>query len=60
MAKSDKELAVDLAVAVINTIPHVWANSTGTKQPISSEQIKDILTGCFNAVQSLPNSDPNK
>ena len=60
MAKSDKELAVDLAITVINTIPSVWANSTGRKQPISGDQIKDILTGCFNAVHSLPDSEPSK
>ena len=57
MDKSDKELAVDLAITVINTIPHLWANSTGHVTPISDEQIKDILTACFNAVHSLPDSE---
>lgn len=54
MPKSDKELAVDLAVAVISAISQMQSSSVGIKQPLSGTQVNDILTDCYNSVHSLP------
>lgn len=51
--KSDKELAVELAVASISIIPAMNALQFGEKQPLSGVDIKNILRDCYSAVQSL-------
>lgn len=53
MSKTDKELAVELAVAVINTIPQMQSQRAGAKAAISGKDVSDILNDCYNAVSSL-------
>lgn len=57
MSRSDKELAVELAVAVISTIPQMQSLSPGIKRPINGDQVNDILKDCYNAVHALPDSE---
>lgn len=48
--KSNKELAVELAAAVISSIP----SCDGTiGKPITGEDIKNILQNCYESVKSL-------
>ena len=54
--KSDKELAVELAVASISIIPAMNAQQSGQKQPLSGADIKNILRDCYFAVRSLDSS----
>ena len=52
MNKSDKELAVELAVAVINSIPKM---QPGNMKPLSGQDIRSVLSDCFSAVKQLDN-----
>lgn len=54
MAKTDKELAVELACACINTIR---GNQTPTHKPLSTSDIDSILRDCYQSIQSLEDSD---
>lgn len=53
MQKSDKELAVELAIAVIQTIPQMQSLQSGVKKPIDGSDVRVILTDCYDAVTSL-------
>ena len=49
MAKSDKELAVELACAVLEKMNVI--------KPITGKQVDDILKDCYRSVLSLDNID---
>lgn len=53
MPKTDKELAVELAVAALSAIAHM-APSASIRKPLDGAQINDVLKDCYNAVHSLP------
>lgn len=51
--KSNKELAVELACAVVKAMAIHNNNSTAVKKPISGEDIDNILKNCYQSVKSL-------
>lgn len=54
MPKSDKELAVDLACAVIQSAAIRAQASTVPVKPLTGEDVRKILSDCYSAVSSLP------
>ena len=54
MAKTDKELAVELACAALNAMGTMRSNSL---KPLSGNDIQNILTTCYNSIRSLDTSD---
>lgn len=50
MAKTDKELAVELAIALINSIA---IKPTPVHKPITGEQVQSILKDCHRAIKSI-------
>lgn len=55
MAKSNKELAVDLACACITTIS---SRPSPTHKPLTFDDINNIVHDCFNVVKSLDSDEP--
>lgn len=55
MPKTDKELAVELACAYISA----WFTRTGShvQQPLTGQQMADIVRDAYSAVSSLPNAE---
>lgn len=51
MAKTDKELAVELAVSAIQAMAQLRQNTP--HQPFSGNDIKSILKDCYSAVCEL-------
>ena len=51
MAKTDKELAVELAVSAIQAMAQLKQNTP--HQPLSGNDIKSILKDCYSAVCEL-------
>lgn len=51
--KSNKELAVELASAVVKAMAIHNNNSAAVKKPISGEDIDNILKNCYQSVKSL-------
>lgn len=51
MAKTDKELAVELAVSAIQAMAQLKQNTS--RQPLSGNDIKNILNDCYSAVCEL-------
>lgn len=58
--KTDKELAVDLAVACISSIPMINSLREGAVQPLSGNDVMIILHDCFSAVRSLDMEDSSE
>ena len=53
--KTDKELAVELAVAVIHAISRNTSSSTFVHKPINGTDIDSILKDCYRSVKDLDN-----
>lgn len=51
--KSDKELAVELACAVIQAVSRHNQGTQLPKKPISGDDISIILKDCYQSVKSL-------
>ena len=45
MTKTDKELAVEVAIAVIDSHP----------EPLTAESIKNLITICYKTIKNLDN-----
>ena len=54
MAKTDKELAVELACAALNAMATMHPNSP---KPLSGNDIQNILTTCYDSICSLDTKD---
>ena len=54
MAKTNKELAVELACACINSI---GKNQAANRKPLSTEDVDSILRDCYNSIRSLEDLD---
>ncbi len=58
MSKSDKELAVEVAIAVINANPRIKHSKTGTGvegvvPSLSLESVENIIKSCYNTIKGL-------
>ena len=51
--KTDKELAVELASAVIQAVSNHNSVSPVPKKPISGEDIDNILKNCYQSIHHL-------
>ncbi len=51
MSKTNKELAVDLACAVIKAISE---SPTGFRKPFSALDVDNILNDCYSSVLKIP------
>ena len=54
MALTDKERAVELACACLNTIGR---NQTAIHKPLSASDVDSILRDCYNSILSLEDFD---
>jgi hypothetical protein len=52
VAKTDKELAVEIVCAFIQT----W-NDRASSRALQAKDVIDLLEGVYSALQSLPNKD---
>lgn len=53
MEKSNKELAVELAVSAIQAMAQMKSNSNSLHKPLGGEDIKNILNDCYSAICDL-------
>ena len=53
MSKSDKELAVEITCAVIHSSAVRAQTSTVPVKPLTSNDIRNILTDAYSAISSL-------
>ena len=51
MGKTDKELAVEFAIAYVTT----WFSREGPLCPMSGDMIQSLISEPYNAIHNLPN-----
>lgn len=56
MAKTDKELAVELASAYIKA----WFSRPEVKKPLDGENLAALVKDAYDAVRALPASDAGR